>query len=116
MLYAGIGASALGLAGIVVGSIFGAKTLSSRDEAACTEVSADTVRCTKRGAELYDDAKSASTISTIGFGVGVVGVGAGVALLIASRGGKTAPGRPQSAFVFPVVGRGAAGVQAGFSF
>lgn len=117
MLYAGIGASAVGLAGIVVGSIFGAKTLSLRDEAACVDVPAgDAVRCTPEGAALYEDAKSASTVSTIGFGVGVVGIGAGVALLMASRSGKTAPSRPQSAFVLPVVGRSAAGVQAGFSF
>ena len=115
-LVPGVIVGGVGLAGLVVGTIFGVKTLSSRDDSGCVVVSESAVRCSPAGAASYEQAQTASLISTLGFGAGVALLGAGVVIVVTSPRAAAPPGRPSSAFVYPILGRGAAGVSAGFSF
>jgi hypothetical protein len=85
-----IAAAGVGVAGIAVGAVFGLQAKSKRDEAApyC-----DGSTCfDSTGVNLKNDARSAGTISTIGFVAGGVGlVGAAVLWFTApSRSAKTA--------------------------
>jgi len=63
--------------------------------------------CPSRVGTLLDDARSANTISLVGFIVGGVGVAGGVTLLLTTS--KSAPA--QTAHVAPYLGLGAAGVR-----
>jgi hypothetical protein len=70
----------LGVAGIGVGSVFGLTALSkkrARDEVCSNGTCTD-----PKGPELDDQARRAATISTIGMGVGLAGVGVGAWLLL----------------------------------
>lgn len=70
-------AGGVGVVGVGVGAIFGLQAMSKHDEAA--KVCPD--RCaTASDAKLWDDARSAGTISTVGFVVGGVGLAAGAVL------------------------------------
>jgi hypothetical protein len=81
----------VGVVGVGVGSYFGLTTFSKKKDSEdhCGEAigQSDANRCNPTGLDLRDEAKSAATISTIGFAVGAVGVGAGVVLLL-SGGSK----------------------------
>jgi hypothetical protein len=74
-----IGAAGVGVAGLVVGTVYGLTSKSKHDtaEAACPRHPA----CASQDqVELWDDARRAGNASTAAFVVGLVGVGAGVAL------------------------------------
>jgi hypothetical protein len=104
-------AGGVGLVGIGVGTYFGLRTFSKRDEG---NTHCMGVYCTAEGLALHADAQRSATISTIGFGVGIAGIGAGVALWLTA--GKAAPRRSGRAWVAPVVGPGQAGLSAGGAF
>ncbi|MBK7582963.1 MAG: PEGA domain-containing protein [Myxococcales bacterium] len=97
----------VGVVGVGVGSYFGLKTFSKKNESKdqCGEAigQSDPNRCTPQGVDLRDDAKSAATFSTIGFAVGAVGVGAGVVLLLSSGGSAPEKSARRTQFV-PMVG------------
>lgn len=78
----------VGLAGVVVGSIFGIKTFAKKSDSQ-SHCNATTRTCDGAGIELQDSARSASTISTIGFGVGLLGLGAGAWLLLSAGPSST---------------------------
>jgi len=81
-----VGAGVVGVAGIVIGSVFGVQAGSKWDDAQkCNE----DPTCPNAGS-LSDDASSAATISTVGFVVGGLGLAGGLALWL------TAP-EPESA-------------------
>lgn len=64
----GLVLAGVGVVGLGVGAVFGLQTLSKNSAA---EKKCDTFnRCTQEGLDLSDDAKSARTVSYIGFGVG----------------------------------------------
>jgi hypothetical protein len=98
----GVGAAGLGV-GVVTGLM--ASSRHSDAEAKCPEA-----RCVEGspGADDLDAFRSLRTVSTIGYVVGLVGVGAGVTLLI------TSPKKQESAWVSPFVGAGSAGVRGAF--
>ncbi|GAB4539481.1 MAG: hypothetical protein Tsb0020_53170 [Haliangiales bacterium] len=77
---AAIGAGAAGAVGLIVGAVFGLEASSKWDEAKQNCVDGDLTNCNDRGVTLGDEAESRALLSTVGFAVGVVGVGAGVAL------------------------------------
>ncbi|XXX73802.1 hypothetical protein WMF30_39770 [Sorangium sp. So ce134] len=85
-------AGGVGVAGVVTGSIFGliagARWSRAQDDHCRTET-----LCDAQGVALVDDAKSAATLSNVGFVVGGVGLAAGVALFVTSLGGA----RPSAA-------------------
>lgn len=72
----------VGVVGIGVGTIFGLRSLSKRDEAA---PNCPGNVCNKAGKDLGDEAHSAATLSTVGMIVGVAGVASGVTLFVLSR-------------------------------
>jgi len=83
-------AGAVGLAGIAVGSVFGALALSKKadsNDAGCTSDD----RCPPPAAALREDARDLATVSTVGFVAGVAFVVTGAVLLF------TAPTRKPSA-------------------
>jgi hypothetical protein len=79
-------AAGVGVAGIGVGTIFGLSAMSKHDDAnakcpgACTD---------QAGVELWNDARSAGNISTIGFVVGGVGLATGAILWLTAKPSRT---------------------------
>jgi hypothetical protein len=99
----------VGIAGLAVGTVFGIKALGSKSDvdAGCVEA-----RCTQAGLDAADDARSAATLSTIGLGVGIVGLAVGTYLVLTSPRAKSS-GRLDLA---PVFARPARGFQLGGVF
>ncbi len=108
-----------GVVGLGLGGIYGARALKKTSDykslcpgGLCTD---------GRGVDLHDQAKSASIISTIGFGAGALLVGGGLVLLF-SRGpqstheGKSAEAPTLTPKITPEVGFGHLGVTFGGSF
>lgn len=87
---AAIAAGGVGVAGLAVGTAFGLIAMSRHDDATkvCPATCAD-----QHGVDLWDSARSAGTISNVGFIVGAVGVASGAVLwLTASQPGGVATG------------------------
>jgi hypothetical protein len=103
----------VGIAGVAVGSVFGLKTFSDRSSADSAVDCKDKTQCGPIGYASISDAKTAATISTIGFGVGVVGLGVGAWLILTSNGTSEAPA-PATAHVTPLVGPGSLGLRGTF--
>jgi hypothetical protein len=78
-------AGGVGLAGVVVGSIFGLSARSQWSEAQDKHCRTD-VLCDEQGVALVGNAKAAATVSTVGFIAGGVALAAGVALFVTSLG------------------------------
>ena len=76
---AGISLVGVGVAGLVVGSIFGLDTFSKKDE---SFDHCEGTACDPDGAALRDDARTSATVSTIAFAVGAVAVAGGVILAL----------------------------------
>ncbi|MFW5740455.1 MAG: hypothetical protein ACOC1F_08820 [Myxococcota bacterium] len=91
----------VGLVGIGAGTYFGLRAFSKDEEAdeACVN------GCTPAGEELTDEARQAADISTAGFAVGLVGVGAALTLLLLGSETEEASG------IGPVVSPDHAGVR-----
>jgi len=99
----------IGGAGIVVGSIFGFMALGKKStlDTACTNKI-----CPETSSSDIDSLKTNATISTIGFGIGVVGLGVG-AIMLLTGSSEPAPA-PTSGWVRPYVGLGSVGLSGGF--
>lgn len=99
-------AGGVGLAGLVVGTVFGlrAKSKERESEDYCRP-DAPSV-CSQRGVDLIDEGRTSATISNVGFIAGGVGVVAGAVLWFTAPGQKTAAvaGRGRSLAVVPEVG------------
>ena len=82
-----------------LGTFFGARALSAKAD---VDAGCPTSRtCSDDGLDAVDRGKTAATISTIGFAVGVVAVGVGVYMLLSSgRAPKTAHGLVLPTLVF----------------
>ncbi|MEP7121461.1 MAG: hypothetical protein ABJE95_11145 [Byssovorax sp.] len=94
----------VGIAGIVVGSIFGTTAKSRLDEsrAQCRTATL----CTQAGLDLVNQAKSAATVSTIGIVAGGALLVGGLVVFLTAPSG--APKPPSARFV-PLLGPGVAG-------
>jgi hypothetical protein len=79
----------VGVVGVGIGTVFGLQAKSKNDEALQPQNCPTSMRCNQNGLSLTDDAKSAATISTIGFVAGGVALAAGAVLWITapSKGG-----------------------------
>jgi hypothetical protein len=75
-------AGGVGVAGVAVGSIFGLQSMSKHNDASakCPGACSD-----QAGVELWNDARSAGNISTIGFVVGGVGLATGAILWLTAK-------------------------------
>ena len=77
----------IGAAGVGVGTYFGLRAMADQKTA---DENCPQERCTRAGTSANNDAIRAANISTVGFGVGLVGVGLGT-LLVLTRGTTTIP-------------------------
>jgi hypothetical protein len=99
-------AGGIGLAGVGVGIGFGLSAMSKSAASDTLRESCRTPEDCDRGRALLDGAYAASTVSTIGFGVGLAGLGASALILLLSGSGgqdKAAPAHAAVA-VTPVAG------------
>lgn len=107
-LAAGVAVGAAGIAGVVVGSIFGVRTFQKRSDAlahGCDDVS---LTCKEPGYTEQLDAHHAATISTVAFALGLTAAAAGVVLIVTS-GSSAAP--KASAWIAPAPAGFAAGAR-----
>jgi hypothetical protein len=83
---------AVGLVGAIVGTVFGVQAISKNKDSKkqCTTYTV----CNTHGVQLRDEAYRAATVSTVGFGVAVVGVGAGIILIATAPKAKTSAPPP----------------------
>jgi hypothetical protein len=100
----------IGAAGLGVGSYFGIRAMNEQ-QTADNQCPQDN-RCTRNGSSANQDAIKFANISTVGFGVGLLGVGLGTFLLV-SRGSTTVPSNAASSkwiqprdVAFDVTGQG----------
>jgi hypothetical protein len=101
----GIGVAGAGVVAVGVGSIFGVKAMNRNDD---SKPHCQQNVCDPTGVKLNDDAKSAATVSTVLFGVGLAALGAG-AWLFFSR-----PHDATTAAVVPTDGGAAVSVAGRF--
>jgi len=104
----------VGAVGLGVGAIFGIDAMSKKSDSDdnCTP------GCNQDGVDLAEDARTSARISTVGFGVGLVGIGVGTWLLLTSGSptgaAASAPHPPRrSLYVDPIVGNNALKLQMG---
>lgn len=103
-----IGSLVVGGVGLVIGSVFGVMALGSKsslDSACPTKTS-----CPSSSQSTIDSLSTNATISTVGFGVGIVGVAIGAIVLATSHGSEATP----TAGVRPWIGLGMAGLAGRF--
>ncbi len=103
-----IGVGAAGVAGIVVGSVFGAMTLSKTGSAkdhCSTEVTPP--QCDPDGVKLYGDAKTTANVSNVAMAVGGAAVIGGVVLFLTAPSAKVQSARFK---VVPLIGAGSGGI------
>jgi hypothetical protein len=98
----GLGLGFAGLAGVVVGSIFGARAAGANTDSLPHCLPDDITRCDAQGVALRNDAFSSATVSTVAFVVG------GAALVGGTITFLTAPSG--TAKIQPVVGAGFGGL------
>jgi hypothetical protein len=116
--YASYGAFGVGVVGVALGTVFGLKSRSDRSDAdklysekcrpACDKTGPDA----KQIASLDDSARSAMTLSIVGFSVGGAGAAAGVVLFLMSNKHGETPEHGVS--IRPWFGLGSAGVSGRF--
>jgi len=87
-LVAGVVVGGVGLVGLVIGTVLGvqAKSRESDSEAYCAP--ADPTRCVQEGVDLIDRARTAATISNVGFIAGGVLVVGGLVLVLTAPSGS----------------------------
>lgn len=95
----------VGAAGLAVGTVFGVLALSTKStlDRDCVDKA-----CPASSQSDVNALGTRATVSTIGFGVGIVGIGVGTVLLLTSRGAEAPP--PTATRVTPWVGIGSAGL------
>lgn len=99
----------VGIAGLAVGTIFGVSALGAKSDVDANCVDS---RCNAAGFAAADDARSAATIATIGFGVGLAGLAAGTYLVLTSPRGPSAA----QLRVAPLLAGTSQGIQIGGQF
>lgn len=105
---AGVGVGGVGLVGLVVGAVFGARAISNNNASKeqCSPI--DPSFCNDLGLSLRHDAKAAGTVSTVGIVAGAALVAGGVVLMVTAPGaGKKEAARLE---LVPGVGVGEAGM------
>ncbi len=114
-LWIGVAVGGVGLAGMIIGTVTGARTFTLRD-AGDLECQLDPahIYCSKKGIDLHSQAATSASISTASFVIGGVGLGAGAALIM--LGLRQGAAAPAGAWVLPHIDRSGAGVSAGLSF
>jgi tetratricopeptide (TPR) repeat protein len=100
-----------GVAGAVVGTIFGAQAISKNNQAASqcqNDVCPD-----NQGVGLTNQAKTAADTSTVAFALGGAAIAGGLVLLLTAPSSRSPARAPDRAWVAPAMGPGAGGLAAG---
>jgi hypothetical protein len=107
----GVGVGAVGLAGIVVGSVFGAMTLSKTSAGNQHCGAGDKPFCDANGLSALKDATTTANVANVALAVGGAAVIGGVVLFLTAPAGG-APAKAESARlkVLPGVGPGSGGI------
>ncbi len=100
----------VGGAGLLVGAVTGGLALSKRSELASACNSAD--QCRSNQKNVLSSYHALGTVSGVGFGVGIVGLGAGVALWLLNRDSAAQPA--QGLVIQPYVGVASVGALGSF--
>jgi hypothetical protein len=87
----GVVVGAAGLAGIVVGSIFGVKAMGKDADSHAHCLPSDYIHCDSQGVQLGKDAFSAATVSTVGFILGAAGIAGGVVTFLTAPSSAPKP-------------------------
>jgi serine/threonine-protein kinase len=87
----GVALGGVGVAGLVVGTVFGLDAFSTYDEAQATCRDGNLKLCTEDGVSLQQDASSAALVSTIAFAVGAAAIAAGAIVFVLSPSGDESP-------------------------
>ncbi|MGC4093800.1 MAG: hypothetical protein QM756_39035 [Polyangiaceae bacterium] len=98
----------VGVAGLVVGTAFGLAAKSQASAAQDDPTLCPAKLCSPQGRKEIDAAERKATIATVGFGVGIVGIGAGVYFLLSGNKQQEAP--PEVARLTPWFAPNASGV------
>ncbi len=113
---AGFVVGGVGVVGLAVGSYFGLRTFSQKNDA---EPYCNGTQCTQPGVDLRNDAKSSATISTIAFAAGVAAVGVGTFLVVTSpsKSSESASARaPSVLWMAPAAGPTGGAIAVGGAF
>lgn len=102
----GVGALGLGL-----GTYFGLQTISRKGQ---SDDNCPQGRCTQRGVDLMEDARSSARLSNLGLGLGLVAAGAGAYLLFSAPSAPEAPSPAVSLSILPLPRGGAASLGGSF--
>jgi hypothetical protein len=106
---AGLAAGGVGVAGLAIGAITGILAIVQKGDAA--SLCPDASRCTGQGLTASGTGHALAAVSTGAFVVGLLGAGAGVALVLVGRDRKPADAAPKpAATLVPWVLPGGAGV------
>jgi hypothetical protein len=95
----GYAVGVVGLVGLGVGSYFGIHAASQKSDA---DKLCSGMYCSQAGLDQQSDASASARISTIAFGVGIVGVAAGVVLILVAH--PSTPKATEHALIMPRVG------------
>lgn len=102
----GLAVGGVGVAGLVIGSVFGIISLSKASEADAECLPPDRTRCSARGVEAGSDQIAAGNVSTVGFIAGGALLATGITLYLTAPRGEGGP----SVAIAPATVRGAAGL------
>ena len=107
----GVGVGVVGLAGIVIGSVFGVKAANKNAESLPHCQPNNSKLCNATGVALGEDAFGAAAVSTVGFVAGGVALAGGAILFLTAPSGpaKSMTGRPRFEAA-PIFGFGVGGV------
>jgi hypothetical protein len=109
-----VGAAGVGVAGVVVGAVFGGMAMGNHDELTKRCAPGEPRVCDAEGVRIAGDQKTVAAVSTVGFAAGGALIAAGVVLWLvapsADGGAKT--GRGGGVWIAPSVG-GVTGLAAG---
>jgi hypothetical protein len=89
---------------LAVGTVFVLSAKSKYNDSLANCATNDPNRCTAQGVTQRDDARSAGTIATIGFGVGAAGLAAAVILWVTAPSSRASSPTAGSIQVSPTLG------------
>lgn len=92
--WAGLGVGVVGVAGLVVGAVFGSKASSQWDEALTYCQDGDTARCGPDAGPLSEDAYTSGTVSTVAFAVGGAALAGGLIIFLTAPSGDDEEAAP----------------------
>jgi hypothetical protein len=85
---AGLVVGGIGVAGVIVGGVFGALTLSKTGDSKAYCSTGSPIQCDPAGLQLRSDAKGLAKVSDIGLAVGGAAMVAGIILFVTAPSGK----------------------------